>query len=83
MNVEGISVPFLIMSMTGHYFEVPDEIIYNHAASPDKSIAFVEGAVHGITPCTACETRPGQFGDTVKTTFDYVDQWLAARYTGG
>ena len=40
----------------------------------------VEGAVHGMTPCTAVEKRPGEFGDTVKTTFDYVANWTAARF---
>jgi hypothetical protein len=28
-------------------------------------------------PCTKCEKTPGQFGDTVKTTYDYVDGWLS------
>jgi hypothetical protein len=59
---------------------VTDETIYNHAASQDKELAFVEGAVHGFTPCRACERTPGEFGDTVKTLFDHVDAWLAARY---
>jgi hypothetical protein len=79
-NVEHIGSPLLIMSMTGHYFMVTDEIIYNHAASQDKQIAFVEGAVHGFTPCRACERTPGEFGDTVKTLFDHVDQWLSERF---
>ena len=79
-NVEHITTPLLIMSMTGHYFMVTDETIYNHAASRDKEIAFVEGAVHGFTPCRACERSPGEFGDTVKTLFDNVDGWLAARF---
>jgi hypothetical protein len=26
---------------------------------------------------TTCETSPGQFGDTVKTLYDYVDKWLS------
>jgi hypothetical protein len=79
-NVEHITSPLLIVSMTGHYFMVTDETIYNHAASQDKEIAFVEGAVHGFTPCQPCERTPGEFGDTVKTLFDHVDAWLAARY---
>ena len=69
-NVEGIRVPLLIMTMTCHYFVVPDEIIFDHAASKDKQIAYVEGASHGFTPC-----RP-EYGDTMKRTFDYVDSWL-------
>jgi hypothetical protein len=25
-----------------------------------------------------CEKYPGEFGDTQKTTYDYVDKWLSA-----
>jgi hypothetical protein len=81
-NVEHIRVPLLIMPMTGHYFMVTDEIIYNHAGSPDKQIAYVEGAVHGLTTCTACERTPGEFGDTAQTLFNFADSWLAARFVG-
>ncbi len=70
-NIEGVTVPFLIMSMTCHYFLVPDEIIFDHAASKDKQIVYVEGASHGFTPC-----RP-EYGDTMKRTFDFVDKWLS------
>ena len=56
--------------MTCHYFLVPDEIIFDHAASKDKHIVFVEGASHVLTFC-----RP-EYGDTVKRMFDYVDGWL-------
>ena len=24
-----------------------------------------------------CEKTPGQYGDTLKTTYDYVDRWLS------
>jgi hypothetical protein len=47
--------------------------------SSDKTLAFVEGASHMYTPCGPCEKSPGQFGDTVKTTYDYVDRWLSQR----
>ncbi len=70
-NVEGISVPLLILAMSCHYFIVPDEIIFDHAASRDKQLAYVEGASHGFTPC-----RP-EYGDTMTRTFDYVDGWLS------
>jgi len=70
-NVAGIHVPLLIMTMTCHYFVVPDEIIFDHVGSKDKQIAYVEGASHGFTPC-----RP-EYGDTMKRTFDYVDSWLS------
>ncbi|HEV7666052.1 MAG TPA: alpha/beta hydrolase, partial [Chloroflexota bacterium] len=52
------------------------EIVFQHAASPDKTLVFVEGATHGISTCKDCEQFPGQYGDTVKTTFDYAAGWL-------
>ncbi|MRW92083.1 alpha/beta hydrolase [Duganella sp. FT80W] len=76
-NAEGISVPFLALGMTGHWEGLAAEIIYDKTASADKSLAFVEGADHVYRPCTKCEKTPGQFGDTVKTTYDYVDGWLS------
>jgi len=69
-NAEGITVPTLVLSMTCHYLMVPDEIIYDHLASKDKQLVFVEGATHGFTPC-----KP-EYGDTLARTFDYVDGWL-------
>jgi hypothetical protein len=69
-NAEGITVPALIVSNTCHYLIVPDEIIYNHLGSKDKTLAFDEGATHGFTPC-----KP-EYGDTVKRAFDYLDNWL-------
>jgi pimeloyl-ACP methyl ester carboxylesterase len=79
-NAEGVTVPLLIASMTGHYFLAPDELIYEHALSSDKELVFVEGAEHDFKPCKASEPSPGCFGDTMKTTFDYVDGWLAQRF---
>jgi hypothetical protein len=69
-NVEGITVPTLIMSMTCHYLLVPGEIVFNHLAARDKQFAAVEGATHNFTACRA------EYGDTVARTFDYVDAWL-------
>lgn len=80
-NLEGVTEPLLIMAMTGHYWMVSSEIFYHHASSADKELSFVEGATHGFTPCTACEKTPGEFGDTVETTFDHVANWLETRYT--
>jgi hypothetical protein len=79
-NMEGVHAPVLIMSMTGHYWMVPSEIFFQHAAGRDKQLVFVEGASHNLTTCKACERVPGEYGDTVKTTFDYVAGWLRDRY---
>jgi pimeloyl-ACP methyl ester carboxylesterase len=76
-NVEGIKVPLLLLGMTGHWEYLAAETIYEHARSSDKTLAFVEGASHMYTPCKPCEKSPGQFGDTAKTTYDYVDKWLS------
>jgi pimeloyl-ACP methyl ester carboxylesterase len=76
-NVEGITVPLLTMGMTGHWEYLAAETIFDHARSADKTLVFVEGATHLYTTCTACEKYPGQFGNTQKTTYDYVDSWLS------
>ena len=78
-NVEGIAVPLLTMGMTGHYEYLAAETIYKNAKSPDKTLVFVEGASHGYTTCTKCEKYPGQYGDTMKTIYDYVDGWLSKK----
>ncbi|KAJ9132153.1 Alpha beta hydrolase [Pleurostoma richardsiae] len=75
--VAGIHVPLLTMGNTGHYEFINIEKTHLAAASNDTDIAFVEGAAHTINTCTECESYPGEYGDTVKTTFDYVDQWLS------
>jgi hypothetical protein len=80
-NLEGVRAPVLIVAMTGHYWMVSAELFFERTASQDKELVFVEGAAHNITPCRACETTPGEYGDTVKTTFDYVAAWLDQRFT--
>jgi hypothetical protein len=79
-NLEGVHVPILIMGMTGYYWMVATEIFYDHAASRDKTLIFIEGAEHGVTPCRACESTPGEFGDTVKNAFDYAADWIGDRF---
>lgn len=79
-NIGGVTVPTLIMAMTGHYWMVSSEMFYDRSAAEDRTLAFVEGASHGFTPCEACEDTPGEFGDTVSTTFDYLGEWLEERY---
>jgi hypothetical protein len=79
-NLAGSRVPLLILAMTGHYWIVPSELFYTSAVAADKELAFVEGASHNLVPCRACESYPGEYGDTVCTIFDYVAAWLRARY---
>lgn len=76
-NVEGVTVPFLAMAMTGSFEMGSAETIHEHVKGTDKTLVYVEGASHEYTPCTRCERTPGQFGDTVKTVYDYADRWLS------
>ena len=76
-NVEDVTVPFLTMAMTGSFEMGSAETIHNHVKGKDKMLVYIEGASHVYTPCRRCEKTPGQFGDTVKTTYDYADRWLS------
>lgn len=76
-NAEGITVPFLTMGMTGSYEHSMAETLNNHIKSADKTLIYVEGATHGYPACKQCEKTPGQYGDTVKTIYDYTDKWLS------
>lgn len=77
-NSEGITVPILMVGMTGSWEYLAAEHIYNHCPSVDKSIAFVEGASHMFFPDPDAEKYNNKkFGNTVKALFDYVDSWLS------
>jgi hypothetical protein len=81
-HVPTISVPVLVSAMGGHYFIRDNEITFEMAGSKDKDFIVIEGATHGITPCAACEKAPGQYGNSVKNFFDYVQKWINERYHG-
>lgn len=78
-DVQGITAPLLVMGMTGHWEYMAAETIYDHAQSRDKTLTYVEGALHGYTPCKKCEKSPGEFGDTQQTLFSYIDGWLSEK----
>jgi hypothetical protein len=79
-NMMGVFAPLLVMGMTGGYEFLAAEIIHENTKKiKDKTIAFVEGATHGFNTAKDCEEHPGQFGDTMKTLFDYVDGWLSQK----
>jgi hypothetical protein len=78
--LQNISVPILVGAMGAHYFIRDNEIHYEVASSGDKDFIVVEGATHGITPCTECEQFPGQYSNTVKNFFDYIASWINARF---
>jgi hypothetical protein len=76
-NAEGITVPFLTMAATGSFEMGSAETIHNHVKGTDKTLIYIEGASHNYPACKRCEKTPGQYGDTVKTLYDYADQWLS------
>jgi hypothetical protein len=78
--VQSISVPLLITAMGAHTFLRDNEIHYDLAKSKDKDFVIIEGALHGFTPCTACEDTPGQYSNTVKNFFDYIRGWVNQRF---
>ena len=78
-NVQGVTAPLLVMGMTGHWEYMAAETIYDRAQSRDKTLTYVEGALHGYMTCRKCETHPGQFGDTQQTLFNYIDDWLSRK----
>ena len=82
-NMEYVHVPALIMGMTGGWEFLASETIYEHTASLDKDLAFVEGATHKFTTAKHLERYPGEYGDTMKTLHDYADRWLADRFLSG
>lgn len=66
--------------MGTHTFIRDNEICYELAASKDKDFIIIEGATHNFTPCRECETTPGQYSNSVKNYFDYVANWINARF---
>ncbi len=78
--VQSISVPVMFAAMGAHYFIRDNERHYDMARSKDKDFIVIEGAVHGFTPCTACEQTPGQYSNSVKNLFDYAAKWINARF---
>jgi hypothetical protein len=91
-NIPGVTKPMLILANGGHYFLRPDEIVFNAAKMTDKTFAVTEGAVHGGTECTACETMLGLpapanassfgfYGDTFTRTMNFMAQWVRSRYS--
>jgi isopentenyl diphosphate isomerase/L-lactate dehydrogenase-like FMN-dependent dehydrogenase len=78
--VQSLSLPIMIAAMGGYHFIRDNEIVYEKAASKDKDYVVIEGALHGFGPCTACESRPGQYSNTVRNLFDYIRDWTNKRF---
>lgn len=78
--VRSISVPVMFAGMGAFLFIRDTETAFDAAASKDKSIIYIAGATHGFTPCTACETTPGEYSNTVRNLFDHVAGWIRERF---
>ena len=78
--VQSISIPIMIAAMGAYQFIRDDEVIFDKSASQDKDYVVIEGALHGFTPCVACETTRGQYSNTVRNLFDYIQKWINARF---
>ena len=78
--VRSIAVPALFVAMGAHYFVRDMEREYDAATTRDKDLIVIEGASHGFTPCTRCEKTPGQYANSAKNFYDYVQAWITKRY---
>jgi hypothetical protein len=79
-NIEKVSVPTLIAVMGAHYFIRDGEAFFEKSKSPDKDYIGIEGASHGFSPCTDCEQFPGQYSNARTNFFNYVRDWINARF---
>ncbi len=75
-NVSHIHAPILSVGLTAGWEFITAEIIYDRVQSTDKTVMFIEGARHDGTPETGTEAFPGQYGDTMKNTFDQIVKWI-------
>ena len=74
-GVEKTKAPLLIVGMSAGQLLVTGETIYNHAASADKSLIFIEGATHPTQPIDW-----DKYGNTTATTVNTFDSWLRERF---
>ena len=75
-----IGVPLLVSAMGGNTGIRDNEWLYERAASRDKDFFVLEGATHNIEPCVECETRKGEYGNSVRNFFNYVRDWINQRF---
>ena len=78
--VQQIGVPLLVSAMGGNSGIRDNEWLFEQAASRDKDFFVLEGATHNIDPCTECETRKGEYGNSVRNFFNYVRDWINHRF---
>ncbi len=76
-----IGVPLLVSAMGGNTGLRDNEWLYEMAASRDKDFFVLEGATHNIDPCVECETRKGEYNNTVRNFFNYLRDWMNQRFS--
>ena len=55
-------------------------MMYDKSAAKDKDYVVIEGAELNYTACKECEKAPGQYGNSLKNLFDYIQKWANARF---
>lgn len=78
--VKSISVPVMFAAMGAFVFIRDNEIHFEVAKSADRDFVVIEGANHGFAPCTECERQPGQYGNSMRNFYNYVRDWINARF---
>jgi pimeloyl-ACP methyl ester carboxylesterase len=79
-NLRNIRVPILMMAAQAHYFIRDNEQMFEGAASPDKELIYIEGASHGIFPCTWCHQDKNAYSNAVANTFGHAKAWIDKRF---
>jgi hypothetical protein len=75
-HLQNITVPLLVVSSGAHYFIPAGEKHYDAAKSQDKDFVVIEGAAHTGPPCTACESFPGQYANSLTNQMNYMRDWI-------
>jgi hypothetical protein len=79
--VRQIHAPILVTAMQGHYFIRDGEQIFQNSVSADKDFFVIEGATHGLGPCTPCSAATGiSYANARKNLFDLAANWANARF---
>jgi len=73
---QNIAVTLLVVSSGAHYFIPAGEKHYDAAKSQDKDFVVIEGAAHTGPPCTACESFPGQYANSLSNQMNYMRDWI-------
>lgn len=73
---------FLVLVMNSRFDNNEAAVVWEQIALDVKTgVEFLlEGATHNIDPCVECETRKGEYGNSARNFFNYVRDWMNARF---